>query len=481
MDKPAADGQEMESLRRENAILQRQLEQQREALSRADADLTLEAALERVRARALAMQKSEDLIEVSSVLFDEFAGLGIPPLRSSITTWDEARDLFQSWATRTISARSMVYEESLQKHAATFPTYGERFAAWQRGEPHCIIELAGEQRVSYFRDIKTHYNRPDAWFEEAIAKLPDPMVVHLIFFSHGNLEIDLAYVMGAAELRIAKRFAEVFDIAYRRYGELQQLEQQNKDLEENLRLLRETQNQLVLQEKMASLGDLVAGVAHEMNTPLGAISSMHDTLVRAIDKLQRQLEEDRENRAIQSIFKVIADANEVIANGTERVNRIVGSLRNFARLDEAEFQVVNLHEGIESALTLLDSQLGEKIAIRKNFGDIPPINCAPGQLNQVFMHLLKNAIEAIEDSGQIEISTFADQSSVCVRISDTGRGMVPEQLQRLFEFDFQTTGNRVKMGFGLAADYKILQDHKGQLKATSQLDKGTEMTVVLPL
>ena len=287
--------------------------------------------------------------------------------------------------------------------------------------------------------------------------------------------------MGEEDLQIAKRFADVFDIAHRRYLELQQLEQQNKALEENLRLLRETQNQLVLQEKMASLGDLVSGVAHEMNTPLGAIRSMHDTLVRALDKLQGQLGEDTKDPATQAIFKVIADANQVIDEGTERVNRIVASLRNFARLDEAEFQVVDLHEGIESALTLLDNQLGDRVVVIKDFGTIPPVHCAPGQLNQVFMHLLKNAIDAIEGSGQIAIRTFVDGDNIKVQFSDTGRGMAPEQLARLFEFDFQATGERVKMGFGLAADYKIIQDHNGQLKAISQIGEGTEMTIVLPV
>ena len=226
-------GDGMETLRRENTALQQQL-------SQANADLALEAALERVRAKALAMQKSEDLTEVSSALFKEFADLDIASMRSSITTWDEANDQWRSWVTRSAS----------------------------------------------------------------------------------RVEINLGYVMGEEDLQIAKRFADVFDIAHRRYLELQQLEQQNKALEENLRLLRETQNQLVLQEKMASLGDLVSGVAHEMNTPLGAIRSMHDTLVRALDKLQGQLGEDTKDPATQAIFKVIADANQVIDEGTERVNRM---------------------------------------------------------------------------------------------------------------------------------------------------------------
>ena len=228
---------------------------------------------------------------------------------------------------------------------------------------------------------------------------------------------------------------------------------------------------------MASLGDLVAGVAHELNTPLGAIRSMHDTLVRSVGKLKT----DAADPGQAAIFKVIADADELITRGIERVSSIVASLRNFARLDEAEFQAVDLHEGIDSTLTLLGSQLQGRIAVEKEYGDIPPVRCAPGQLNQVFMHLLKNAIQAIEGEGRIEINTFVDGDQICIRFSDTGRGMAPKQVARLFDFDFQAGDGRVKMGFGLAADHKILQDHRGELKVASEMGRGTEMTVVLPV
>ncbi len=461
---------EAEHLRRDSAAMRRELE--------------IEAALERVRVKALGMQKSEDLVEVSGVLFEEFSRMGISPVRSSITIWNEAEDQWQSWVTRTFSTRSVVHDDSLKEICARFPEYGEGFAAWQRGEPHYVSEFSGEERINHLRSVKAFYSRSDEWLQETIAKTPDCFFIYQIFFSQGNLEISLSDSMGESELQIARRFADVFDIAYRRYGELQQaeaarvqLEEQNKALEESLRLLRETQNQMLQQEKMASLGDLVAGVAHELNTPLGAIRSMHDTLVRTVGKLKA----DAADPGQATIFKVIADADELITGGIERVSSIVASLKNFARLDEAEFQVVDLHEGIDSALTLLGSQLQGRIAVEKDYCDIPPVRCAPGQLNQVFMHLLKNAIQAIEGEGRIAINTFVDGDQICICFSDTGRGMAPEQVARLFDFDFQAGDGRVKMGFGLASDHKILQDHRGELKVASEMGRGTEMTVVLPV
>lgn len=259
-----------------------------------------------------------------------------------------------------------------------------------------------------------------------------------------------------------------------------------EDLEETLRLLRETQNHLVMQEKMASLGDLVAGVAHEMNTPLGAISSSQDTLTRALDKLQQTLEntsseEHKDNRTVQSLFKVLADANQVMADGTGRVSSIVSSLRQFARLDEAEFQVADIHEGIDSALTLLQNQLGENITVVKNYGDIKPVYCSPGQMNQVYMHLLKNALQAIEETGEINVSTFEADDKVFIRISDTGVGIPPAQLERIFDFDFHATQDRIKMGFGLSTDFRIIQDHEGEIQIESEVGKGTEVTISLPM
>ncbi len=180
------------------------------------------------------------------------------------------------------------------------------------------------------------------------------------------------------------------------------------------------------------------------------------------------------------MFKVIADASRVMASGVERVSSIVDSLRNFARLDEAEFQVADIHEGIDSALALLQNRIGENITLVKNYGDIKPIYCSPGQLNQVFMHLLRNAIQAIKETGEISVSTFEEDDKVCVRISDTGVGIPPEQLERIFDVDFRATDVRVRMGLGLSTDFRIIQDHKGEIQIESEVGKGTEVTISLP-
>ena len=256
-------------------------------------------------------------------------------------------------------------------------------------------------------------------------------------------------------------------------------------LEGALKELRATQNHLLMQEKMASLGRLVAGVSHEINTPIGSISSMHDTLKRAVQKLQETLErrpaeDSEEERAIQGIFKVMADANQVISSGVARVSEIVHSLRNFSRMDEAEFQMADLREGIKSTLTLLQSQIGEEITVVEDYAELEPIYCAPGQLNQVFMNLLMNAVRAIEGRGEIRIKVFETDDEVHIRIVDTGAGMPAEQVQHIFDLGFSTTDSRIKMGFGLPTAYSVVQDHGGDIRIESEVGKGTVVTVSLP-
>jgi signal transduction histidine kinase len=237
---------------------------------------------------------------------------------------------------------------------------------------------------------------------------------------------------------------------------------------------------------MASLGRLVAGVTHELNTPVGAIKGTQDILSRAVAKLKTALEskfprEYQDTREVQSAFKVIADANQVLATGTERVAGIVGSLRNFARLDEAEFQLADLHEGIDSTLTLLGVILRDEITVVKEYGDISPVYCSPGELNQAFMHVIRNAAQSIEGEGRIRIRTFDDGDRVVVQVDDTGAGIPPEELRHIFDFGLGAMDARVKMKLGLSTTYNIIQAHNGEINIDSEFGKGTVVTIVLPV
>jgi signal transduction histidine kinase len=260
----------------------------------------------------------------------------------------------------------------------------------------------------------------------------------------------------------------------------------NEELEGTLNELRKTEAQLIQSEKMASLGNLVAGIAHELNTPVGALNSMQNTLIRAVDRLKETVSKNfpgeyKENSEIQETFDVIAEANRVMGSGTGRVVDIVKSLRNFARLDEAEYQVASIHNGIDDTLTLLQTRIGDDITIVRDFGEVSPIFCSPSQLNQVFMHLFQNAAQSIEGKGEVRIKTYQVEDLVHIDISDTGMGIPPGELKRIFDVDFRRTSTRVKMEFGLSTVYNIIQDHQGEIKIESEMGKGTEVKISLPL
>jgi signal transduction histidine kinase len=237
---------------------------------------------------------------------------------------------------------------------------------------------------------------------------------------------------------------------------------------------------------MASLGMLVAGIAHEINTPVGSAGSMHDTLVRAFDKLKRHLEqrwpqEVAADLQLQELFALVQSANQVIESGTKRVAEIVRRLRSFARLDEAELKKVDLHEGLEDTLTLIHHEIKHHIRVVRDYGEIPPIACFPGRLNQVFLNLLINARQAIHDQGEIRITTSTEGHQVLIAIRDTGVGIDPQHLTKIFDPGFTTKGVGVGTGLGLSICYQIMQEHKGEIRVESQPGSGSCFTLVLPM
>jgi PAS domain S-box-containing protein len=256
--------------------------------------------------------------------------------------------------------------------------------------------------------------------------------------------------------------------------------QAQKELEDTLRELRATQAQLLQAEKMAALSSLVAGISHELNSPIGAIHSVQSTLDLAVTKLEKELSRT-ESEACRSALEVILDADQVIAEGAARVTEILRRLRNFARLDEAELKRADLHEGIENTLAFLQNELVGRIEVVRDYGNVPPIQCYPAKLNQVFLNLLTNAAQAIEGKGTITISTFIDGEFAAVAIQDTGPGIDEEHLATLFDPGFSLKGPRVGAGLGLPICYQILQQHGGSIVAESRPGEGSVFTIKVPL
>ena len=265
-----------------------------------------------------------------------------------------------------------------------------------------------------------------------------------------------------------------------------------------IKKLEEAQNQLLQSEKMASIGQLAAGVAHEINNPIGFVNSNLGTLKRYIDDILRLLtayervEESLVNEARQDIrtLKQEIDTDylrEDIGNlllesldGLQRVKRIVQDLKNFSHVDNAEREWANLEAGLESTLNVVWNELKYKAKVVKEYGAVPQIECFPSQLNQVFMNLLINAAHAIDEHGQITIRTGHSDETVWVEVEDTGKGIAPEHLGRIFEPFFTTKPVGKGTGLGLSLSYGIVNKHGGHIDVASELGKGSRFRVVLP-
>jgi signal transduction histidine kinase len=290
-------------------------------------------------------------------------------------------------------------------------------------------------------------------------------------------------------------------LAFQRYRFKQktnkQLQEVNDDLQSALQNLKDTQKKLVQSEKLASLGQLTAGVAHEINNPINFVSASINPLKRNFDDVRKLLESynhllsesNKKNSAelLKKDFDVEQNLLESdnllqgIEEGSRRTAEIVKGLRNFSRLDAEEMKKVNIHEGIESTLPLLQSKLSQQnIEVIKSFGNIPRIDGYPGQLNQVFMNVLTNAIDAIGTKGKIFITTSKENNFVKISVRDTGTGMSEEVKQKIFDPFFTTKEVGKGTGLGLSISYGIIEKHNGRIEVKSEVGKGTEFIILLP-
>ncbi len=284
----------------------------------------------------------------------------------------------------------------------------------------------------------------------------------------------------------------------------QLLAEENKLLNIQHEELKITQRQLIQSSKLASIGQLAAGVAHEINNPIGYVSNninvLHEysnkfvTLFDMFLKLMALLQDNPQlQQPIQDIHTYIekndisfmlTDVKALILEsktGMSRVIDIVASLKTFARMDQDDVHRVNINEVIESNLKIVWNEIKYKCTVEKNFGDLPDLACYPSQLHQVFTNLLVNASQAIEESGIIKITTNFDGHNIKISIADSGSGIPKECLDKIFDPFFTTKPIGIGTGLGLSVTYGIIQNHHGQIDIQSEINKGTTVMITLPL
>ena len=279
-----------------------------------------------------------------------------------------------------------------------------------------------------------------------------------------------------------------------------QLELEKRRAEEALKKLKSAQSQLVSAEKMVSLGQLTSGIAHEINNPVNYISSNIEGVRNILDDFKlliNEYENSLDPKKIEKIDKIKNEIeydelfgafNELTSNiklGVDRTKEIVSSLRTFARMDDDNVMLTDIHQNIDLAIILMGKQNKRRINIIKDYGDIPDIECVPGKMSQVFMNILVNAVQAIKEEGEIIIKTKKTKKNsnhyILISVTDNGEGIKQELINKIFEPFFTTKDVGEGTGLGLSITYSIIKNHNGFIEVDSKLHKGTTFKIYLPI
>ncbi|OGI01688.1 MAG: hypothetical protein A2104_01235 [Candidatus Melainabacteria bacterium GWF2_32_7] len=387
------------------------------------------------------------------------------------------------------------------------------------GDNLLVVAFYNENSIGYLVDLLVKGNLILSilfiffgfWAAFILAKYVTKPIKNLVEgaeeFSQGNLKFrtdvkseDEIGVLAKAFNTMADKLSDLYNSLEQKVMErTHELSRINLQLKRANQEIKDAQSMVVHNEKMRSLGQLVAGVAHELNNPINFIygnlshlKNYSNDLLQIINKYEEfktQLPEDK----IQEIEKlkenleyefIVEDLSLLIKScheGAERSKQIILDLKNFSRLDEAMVKEVNLHEGIDSALNILESKYKDRVTVHKQYGDIPQIMCYAGQVNQVFMNVLDNAAQAIEGNGNVYVRTKIIDQDAVIEIEDTGPGIDEETLPKIFDPFFTTKPVGEGTGLGLSICYKIIKSHNGKMEVESEKGKGTKFIIKIPI
>jgi signal transduction histidine kinase len=356
------------------------------------------------------------------------------------------------------------------------------------------VIMPGLSGVELLREVTAHYPETIVIIFSCIDRTQRVIdAVRLGAFDYLIKPVDLDVLDSAIERALQRR--EILRSAkiYK-----QDLERRNMELAESKTKLQKLQTQIVHNEKMASLGQLAAGVAHELNNPAAFIIGNLEFLDEAADGLEKLLafyascrlsceeadglkqlkEEIAFEHTLANLRSIVNDCHE----GATRIRDVVQNLRLFSRLDEAEVKKIDLHEGIESTIRLLSKHFNTgQIRLTRDYGQLPLVDCYAGQLNQVWLNLLVNAAQALKDGGEVKITTKREAQNVIVTINDNGTGIAPQNIEKIFDPFFTTKPVGEGTGLGLSVTYSIIERHGGTIAVASQIGKGTTFIVTVPI
>jgi two-component system NtrC family sensor kinase len=399
-------------------------------------------------------------------------------------------------------------EEAVRKLYATY--LDETYSCATAGDAQAALDLmATEQFALVLSDMRMPGLSGTELLRKIVERYPDTAVIMISGVDRTQRVID-AIRVGASDYLVKPCDLDVLSFSVERALERRtllrtarlykrDLEDRNLELASQKAELARLQGQMVQAEKMASLGLLAAGVAHELNNPAGFIYSNVDVLKDYVGRLSKclraydaisltaddaaQIAELKEHIDYENIM---SDLDSTLADtyiGAERIRDVVQNLRLFSRLDEGEIKRVDIHEGLEATIRLLSRYFKTgRITVTRDYGNLPPVTCYAAQINQVWMNLLVNAAQAIgDDEGTVHIQSRGDGDHVTISISDTGKGISDENVKKIFDPFFTTKPIGEGTGLGLSITHGIIVQHHGTIKIESAAGKGTTFVITLPL
>ena len=393
-----------------------------------------------------------------------------------------------------MSVRRALGKSGIESQIEEATTCGEALASLREGHFDCALFdylLPDGDGLSLLRDIR------EADITTPVVMLTGQRDERLIV---ELLRAGAADYLSKDELN-AKNLGHATQTAIRLHHAERERLRAHAELEQTHRELKASHQQLLQSEKLASIGQLAAGVAHEINNPVGYVYSNLCTLQKYIDNLCQILEGyeqletlvDADQPALKKVQALkeeldveylkedVRDLVSESREGISRVKSIVRDLKDFSHVDEAEWQWTNLHHGLDSTLNIVNNEIKYKAEVVKEYGELPEVECLASQINQVFMNLLVNAAHAIEEHGLITIRSGQDDDAIWISITDTGKGIEPDNMKKIFDPFFTTKAVGTGTGLGLSLSYGIVRKHGGEIEIDSEVGKGTTFTVHLPV
>jgi len=378
------------------------------------------------------------------------------------TYYRRSLDLYEQFDYKEQKAHTLYNLSTLCRLEKNIPSalnlLHEALALMRHSEAKPTVMLIHKELSEIYESLGDH--RQALKHFQIFHKLREKVFNEQIINSVKNLQI-------RSEVEVAEKEAEIHRLKYTELAKMQ--------------------SQLIQSEKMALLGKLIAGLAHEMNTPVGVIKSNMNIARRGLLQLGEDLknsgffDDQVYSQKIERTIKILESNHNITLDAGNKITSLIENLKNFARLDEADIQLVDINDLIQTTLELFSPEPTLNLEIKQELNSLPQIRCKPRELNQVFMTILINASEAIETKGTITVSTIADDRYIHIKISDSGRGIPPDQLKNIFDIGFSTKDAKVKFNVGLANSYNIIQQHGGEIGATSKVGTGSEFWIKLPL